>query len=38
VLGEPVTSGIVVGFPLVLLGSWLATRRSRTPAAEAAPA
>jgi len=28
VLGESVTLGIVVGFPLVLLGSWLATRRS----------
>ncbi len=29
VLGEPITWGIVIGFPLVLLGSWLATRRSR---------
>ncbi|WP_088283402.1 DMT family transporter [Kineosporia sp. A_224] len=28
VLSEPVTAGIGVGFPLVLLGSWLATRRS----------
>lgn len=27
-LGEPLTAGILVGFPLVLLGSWLATRRS----------
>ena len=27
-LGEPVTAGLVVGFPLVLLGSYLATRRS----------
>jgi drug/metabolite transporter (DMT)-like permease len=26
VLGEPVTLGIVIGFPLVLVGSWLATR------------
>lgn len=26
VLGEPVTSGLLVGFPLVLCGSWLATR------------
>jgi drug/metabolite transporter (DMT)-like permease len=26
VLSEPVTLGIVIGFPLVLLGSWLATR------------
>ena len=25
VLGEPFTLGIVVGFPLILLGSWLAT-------------
>jgi drug/metabolite transporter (DMT)-like permease len=25
VLGEPLTLGIVVGFPLILLGSWLAT-------------
>ncbi|MGZ4626657.1 MAG: DMT family transporter [Kineosporiaceae bacterium] len=28
VLGEPVTAGLVVGFPLVLVGSYLATRRS----------
>jgi drug/metabolite transporter (DMT)-like permease len=27
-LGEPVTPGLVVGFPLVLIGSYLATRRS----------
>jgi drug/metabolite transporter (DMT)-like permease len=27
-LGEPVTAGILVGFPLVLLGSALATRRT----------
>lgn len=32
-LGEPVTVGMVVGFPLVLLGCVLATRRSRPPAA-----
>lgn len=31
VLGESVTTGMLVGFPLVLLGSWLATR----PAADA---
>ena len=30
VLGERFTAGIAVGFPLVLLGSWLATRRSRS--------
>ena len=29
VLDEPITVGIVVGFPLVLLGSYVATRRSR---------
>ncbi len=28
VRGEPVTSGLVVGFPLVLAGSFLATRRA----------
>lgn len=27
VLSEPITWGIALGFPLVLLGSWLATRR-----------
>ena len=31
-LDEPFTRGIVIGFVLVLLGSALATRRSRTPA------
>lgn len=30
VLGEPLTVGTLVGFPLVLLGCVLATRRSRT--------
>jgi drug/metabolite transporter (DMT)-like permease len=38
-LGEPVTAGMVVGFPLVIAGSWLATRRSlpgSAPAPEAA--
>jgi drug/metabolite transporter (DMT)-like permease len=34
-LSEPITAGILIGFPLVLLGSILATRRA--PAAEAAP-
>lgn len=28
VLAEPLTWGIVIGFPLVLIGSWLATRRA----------
>jgi drug/metabolite transporter (DMT)-like permease len=32
-LGEKLTAGIAVGFPLVLLGSYLATRKDR-PAAE----
>ncbi len=32
-LDEPVTVGIIVGFPLVLLGSVLATRRTRKPTA-----
>lgn len=35
ILGEPLTLGIAVGFPLVLLGSWLATRRA--PAVESEP-
>ena len=35
VLGEHFTTGIAVGFPLVLLGSWLATRKpGAAPAAE----
>jgi drug/metabolite transporter (DMT)-like permease len=33
VLSEPVTAGTLVGFPLVLFGSWLATRPSQTPVA-----
>jgi drug/metabolite transporter (DMT)-like permease len=40
-LGEPFTAGIALGFVLVLLGSALATRRSRpvaTPDRAAAPA
>jgi drug/metabolite transporter (DMT)-like permease len=28
ILGEPLTVGILIGFPLVLLGSYLATRRA----------
>ncbi len=32
VLGEPVTTGTLVGFPLVLVGSWLATQASGTRA------
>jgi len=37
VLGERVTVWTVVGFALVLCGSWLVTRRSREVAASAAP-
>ncbi len=32
-LAEPITWGLVLGFPLVLLGSYLATRPDRNPAA-----
>jgi drug/metabolite transporter (DMT)-like permease len=35
VLEEPITRGLLVGFPLVLLGSWMATGRS--PAREVSP-
>lgn len=35
ILDEPFTLGIAIGFPLVLLGSWLATRRA--PALESEP-
>jgi drug/metabolite transporter (DMT)-like permease len=35
ILGEPLTLGLAIGFPLVLLGSWLATRRA--PALESEP-
>ena len=39
ILSEPITWGIVIGFPLVLLGSYLATRpdRNRMGAVEDAP-
>ena len=33
VLSEPITLGLLLGFPLVLLGSYLATRPERNPAA-----
>jgi drug/metabolite transporter (DMT)-like permease len=36
VLSEPLTLGIAIGFPLVLIGSWLATRGGR-PELEAEP-
>jgi drug/metabolite transporter (DMT)-like permease len=37
-LGEHVTAGILIGFPLVLVGSYLATRRARAlPEAPAEP-
>lgn len=35
VLGEPLTGGTLVGFPLVLAGCWLATRRSAAAPAAA---
>ncbi len=35
VLSEPVTPGLIAGFPLILIGSWLATRRA--PALESEP-
>lgn len=35
VLGEPLTWGLIIGFPLVLIGSWLATRKA--PALESEP-
>lgn len=36
VLGEPVTGGIAIGFPLVLVGSYLATRATPSAHGEAA--
>lgn len=38
VLGEPITTGMIVGFPLVLLGSWLATRKADPVESEPVPA
>lgn len=38
VLSEPLTWGMVVGFPLVLLGSYWATRATRSEEPEVAPA
>jgi drug/metabolite transporter (DMT)-like permease len=35
VLSEPLTWGIIIGFPLVLIGSWMATRKA--PAMESEP-
>jgi drug/metabolite transporter (DMT)-like permease len=32
VLSEPITTGMLVGFPLILIGSWLATRSRRDEA------
>jgi drug/metabolite transporter (DMT)-like permease len=37
VLGESFTAGIAVGFPLVLLGSWLSTRKPAPAAVAGAP-
>ncbi|MGN6089703.1 MAG: EamA family transporter, partial [Actinomycetales bacterium] len=33
-LGEPLTAGMLVGFPLVLLGSVVGARRRRVPATD----
>jgi len=38
VLSEPITAGMIVGFPLVLLGSWLATRKAAPQESEPVPA
>ncbi|WP_034269341.1 DMT family transporter [Actinospica robiniae] len=38
VLGEPVTGGIAIGFPLVLVGSYLATRATPSKSADATEA
>ena len=38
VLGEPLTAGIVLGFPLVLLGAFWATRPAGSAASAAGPA
>jgi drug/metabolite transporter (DMT)-like permease len=37
-LGERLTAGILIGFPLILLGSYLATRKDAQVVAEAVPA
>jgi drug/metabolite transporter (DMT)-like permease len=37
ILGEPITLGIAIGFPLVLLGSWLGTRSGAAIEAEPHP-
>lgn len=37
VLDESVTAGLLLGFPLVIAGSWLSTRRGSTVNAAAAP-
>lgn len=34
VLAEPITVGLLIGFPLVLIGSYLATRKNTTPELE----
>jgi drug/metabolite transporter (DMT)-like permease len=38
VLDEPLTLGMAVGFPLVILGSFLGTMRSKAAATPAPPA
>jgi drug/metabolite transporter (DMT)-like permease len=29
ILSEPITAGIAIGLPLVMLGSWLVNRRQK---------
>lgn len=38
VLSEPLTAGMMIGFPLVILGSWLGTTRTAAPKPAAAAA
>ena len=36
-LGEAITTGMIVGFPLVLIGSWMATRKGMPEEADPVP-
>ncbi len=36
-LGEAITTGMIVGFPLVLIGSWMATRKGAPEESEPVP-
>ncbi|MFC4123844.1 hypothetical protein [Nocardia rhizosphaerae] len=37
VLGEPLTIGMAIGFPLVIIGSIIGTRRAIAPVHDAEP-